>query len=197
MSDDRYDKVTFRGHTVDKWTMQALQACEKVLGYELTILQGSYHVGVGASAGTHDGGGAVDLAPADWQHKVKVLREHGFAAWHRLPSQGPWPEHIHCILIGDLRAAPLAQEQVAAYREGFNGLGHLGKGGRDDGPRVPIHEFTYRAIPGRKPGMNNVEYGISLIRAGLAELAKVPKSRTAVLAARKSIAAIVSTMPSK
>lgn len=180
MSDDRYDRVVFHGRTMNKWTQQALEACEKALGYELTITQGSYNAGkVSASAGTHDGGGVVDLAHADWQNKVRVLRENGFAAWHRLPSQGPWPEHIHCVLIGDIDAAPSAQRQVESYRAGRNGLAN---NARDDGPRVLIKEFTYRSIPGRKSGMNNVEYGRYLIGAGLAELKKAPKKRTAVSA---------------
>lgn len=194
MSDDRYERVTFRGKTVDRWTMQALEACEKALGYELTITQGSYNAGsVSASAGTHDGGGVVDLAAWDWRRKVRALRDHGFAAWHRVPSQGPWPEHIHAVLIGNEKAAASAKRQVIAYREGRNGLAN---NARDDGPRpAVIREFTYRAIPGRKPGMNQVEYGRMLAQAALREWRKVPASRLAVRTMRRAVALALKVGP--
>jgi hypothetical protein len=168
MTDDRYDRTTFRGKTVNKWTKQALEACERDLGYDLTIVQGSYHGGVSQSAGTHDGGGVVDLAPFDWRRKVLVLRNHGFAAWHRVPSQGPWGEHIHAVLIGDQSASPSAKRQVESYKAGRNGLA---SNARDDGPPVNIREFPYRSIPRKKAGMNPTEYGRMLIQAGLDEWA--------------------------
>jgi hypothetical protein len=173
MTDDRYARTTFRGKAVDKWTAQALAACERDLGYELTVVQGSFNgTAVAASAGTHAGGGVVDLAPFDAVRKVMVLRSNGFAAWHRLPSEGPWGEHIHAVLIGDESAAASAQRQVESYRAGRNGLAN---GARDNGPKVTIREFTYRSIPERKPGMNSVSYGRMLIEAGLTEWAKAKK----------------------
>lgn len=121
-----YDLTTHDGKTVDVLTDAALQAAEKKLGYTLTIVQGSYNAGgVGASAGTHDGGGAVDLTPVDWERKVHVMRAVGFAAWHRLAIPGVWEEHIHCILISDLKASPAARAQVQDYRNHLDGLaGH-------------------------------------------------------------------------
>ena len=139
--DDRYERITFRGRTVDRYTAQALQAVEKDLGYELTITQGSYNAGkVSASAGTHDGGGVVDLAPWDWQHKVPALRKRGFAAWRRLPIAGLWPEHIHAVQAGNDRLAPAAARQVDAYKAGRNGLANNGP---DDGPRIRLVPFKY------------------------------------------------------
>lgn len=118
-----YALTTHDGHTVDVLTDSALVEAEKRLGYPLTVLQGSYNKGgVGASAGTHDGGGAVDLAPWDWQNKVKVLRDIGFAAWHRPAIPGLWGEHIHCILIGNKKLSPAAAEQVTQYERGLDGL---------------------------------------------------------------------------
>lgn len=122
MSDDRYERTTHDGKPVDRYTHWNLDLAEQRLGYPLTIMQGSYHPGVGASAGTHDGGGVVDLLPWDWQNKVRVLRELGFAAWHRPKRMGVWPEHIHAVLIGNERLAPLAKQQVTAYRNGRDGL---------------------------------------------------------------------------
>lgn len=122
MSDDRYELTTHDGKTVDKYTDWNLRQAEKKLGYPLTIVQGSYHKGVGASAGTHDGGGVVDLLPWDWQNKVHVLRELGFAAWHRPAIRGTWSEHIHAVLIGNTKASSAAKAQVLAYKNGRDGL---------------------------------------------------------------------------
>lgn len=125
-----YGKTDIRGHTLDNLTDYALLAVEKKLGYNprsLTIVQGSYNAGgVGASAGTHDGGGAVDLTPANWQDKVHALRAVGFAAWHRTAIPGVWSEHVHCILIGNAKLSPAAAAQVVDYRNHRDGLADHG-----------------------------------------------------------------------
>lgn len=118
-----FDRVTFRGKTMDNKTMYGLMAAEHRLGYELTVTQGCYNPGgVGASAGTHDGGGVVDLAPWDYENKVKVLRDLGWAAWYRSPSEGPWQAHIHAVMIDHGRLSASAAAQVIDYRTGRNGL---------------------------------------------------------------------------
>jgi len=120
---DPYALTTRNGKVVDEITHQALIECEKLLGYDLTIVQGSYNAGkVEASAGTHDGGGVVDLLPWDWERKVRVLRAVGFAAWHRPAVKGVWGEHIHAVLIGNKKLAPSAARQVVAYRDHRDGL---------------------------------------------------------------------------
>lgn len=120
-----YDRVVYHGHTLNRRTMSMVQMAEDYLGYEMTILQGSYHKGVGASAGTHDGGGAVDFAPADQTRKIMVLRLVGFAAWHRTPIPGVWPEHIHAIAIKDKQMSSAAVKQIQDYYAHLNGLaGH-------------------------------------------------------------------------
>lgn len=139
-----YDRTTYGGKTVDWLTRAALEATAKRLGYDLTILQGSYNTGgVSASAGTHDGGGAVDLAPADWQNKVREMRRTGFAAWHRPAIPGLWSEHVHAVLMGNRRLSPAAQVQVAEYLRGEDGLADHRP---DDGPRDFINNrFRWRA----------------------------------------------------
>jgi len=123
---DPYAKTTHDGKTVDCLTDAALLEAERRLGYPLTIVQGSYNRGgVSQSAGTHDGGGAVDLSPWDWEKKVRVMRAVGFAAWHRPAIRGVWAEHIHCILIGNQKLSPAAAAQVVDYRNHRDGLaGH-------------------------------------------------------------------------
>jgi len=127
-------RVNVQGHTLNKRTADMLNRAEQMLGHDLDIMQGSYNSTVGASAGTHDGGGAVDVAATSNPAKVVLaLRKVGFAAWHRLPSQGPWPEHIHAIAIGDGELSSGAKLQVQEYYAGQNGLANHGP---DDGPRL-------------------------------------------------------------
>ena len=112
-----------RPKRVDWKTRAALEAAEHLLDYPLTIVQGSYNSGgVSASAGTHDGGGVVDLLSWDWQRKVRALRTVGFAAWYRPPVRGLWGPHIHAVLIDHGKLAPVAARQVIAYRGGRDGL---------------------------------------------------------------------------
>jgi hypothetical protein len=125
---DAYDKVKVGTYSdgnpmlLNKRTVAALDVVHERLGYELTIVQGSYHKTTAASAGTHDGGGAVDLAPFEADKKVHAMRAVGFAAWHRLPSQGDWPEHVHGILRGDQELSPQAAAQIVSFDDHRNGL---------------------------------------------------------------------------
>lgn len=143
MSPRPYDRTTYDGNTVDWLTRAALEATAKRLGYALTVTQGSYNAGgVSASAGTHDGGGVVDLAAWDHVDKVRELRRTGFAAWYRPAIPGLWPAHIHAVLMGNRKLAPSARRQVDAYLAGRNGLANNGP---DNGPRrFTRHRFTWR-----------------------------------------------------
>ena len=89
-------RCIYHGRLMDYETAAFIMAMEAELGYQLTIEQGCYNAGgVSASAGTHDGGGVFDLAPWDWERKVKVARSLGGFAWHRTPIPNLWGEHIH------------------------------------------------------------------------------------------------------
>lgn len=144
---DAYDRVSVGTYgdgspvLLNKRTKAMLEEAEKRLGYSLTIAQGSYHTTTSQSAGTHDGGGAVDLVAFEADRKVRVLREVGFAAWHRLPSEGDWPEHVHAVALGDRDMSPEARSQVSDYKNGRNGLASHAK---DSAPRPkPIPFFSY------------------------------------------------------
>jgi len=126
---------------VNARTRDMLRAAEAMLQEDLTLVQGSYRAGAGAtaSAGTHDGGGVVDIRTWDLPSKgltpervVLALRRVGFAAWYRTEAQGFDP-HIHAVAIGDKQLHPTAARQVEAYRVGRNGLA---SNGPDDGPRL-------------------------------------------------------------
>jgi hypothetical protein len=125
------------GQTVNTRTADMVKAAEKKAKVDFSLTQGSYNPGgESASGGTHDGGGVIDISVrglSDTTAVVKALREVGFAAWHRTPSQGDWPHHIHAVAISDTDMSPQAQAQVGDYFKGLNGLaGH----GKDDGPKV-------------------------------------------------------------
>ena len=108
--------------------------------------QGSYSGGgVQASAGTHDGCCAIDIAgqdegmtQADREVICNAGRQVGFAMWIRTPDQSDWPFHIHGIGVqpgGQWDTGGLSDGghgQVIDYYEGRNGLA---SGAPDDGPR--------------------------------------------------------------
>jgi hypothetical protein len=135
-------RTTYDGNTVNARTKRMLTAAAHILrpGCQFDVTQGSYNPGgVDASATTHDGGGAADISVNHTcgrrvRFMVRALRRVGFAAWHRLPSQGPWPAHIHAIAVSDPDLSAGAQDQVGDYYEGRNGLSG---GAADDGPKVP------------------------------------------------------------
>ncbi len=130
------------GFEVNQRTVWMLERAQALYGgtHDLirAVTQGSYNVGVTASFGTHDGGGAVDLALrslTDWHHIlyeeadaiILALRRAGFAAWVRdTDSLYPGsPVHIHAIAIGDADLSPAAASQLTGpegYFRGFNGL---------------------------------------------------------------------------
>jgi len=137
-------RTAFSGQTVNQRTRVMLAEAESILGHDVVLSQGSYNPGgVGASAGTHDGGGAVDVSVSDlgttqrWE-TVKALRTVGFAAWFRTPDQGPWPYHIHAIAIGDTDLSIAARNQVADYYVGRNGLASHAADDTPDAYRVPF-----------------------------------------------------------
>lgn len=138
-------RTTHSGKTVNTRTEAMLAAAQRRLGRTLTLDQGSYNPGGDpTSAGTHDGGGVVDvnvggMSKKTWTTTVKVLREVGFAAWHRTPSQGNWPFHIHAAAINDPDLSPAAQHQIGDYYLGLDGLADKAP---DDGPKVtPIRTW--------------------------------------------------------
>ncbi|MFE0458550.1 peptidoglycan-binding protein [Kitasatospora sp. NPDC058965] len=137
-------KLQRDGYTIDTRTQNMLTAAEGLLGFHLTLSQGSYNPGGDpTSAGTHDGGGVVDInidtmSTTTRTDVARALREVGFAAWIRNPTQGNWPWHIHAAAISDTDLSTPAQNQTGDYYLGFNGLANHGA---DDGPRIPIQTW--------------------------------------------------------
>ncbi|SCL21480.1 hypothetical protein GA0074692_1186 [Micromonospora pallida] len=130
--------VSLRGVQVNTRTRAMLFEAERLLGWQLSITQGSYNTSVGASAGTHDGGGALDLSVSGLSSTTRTtvlrqLRTVGFAAWLRTPDQGDWGYHIHAIALSDTDQSTGARNQAGDYYLGLNGLANRGA---DDGPAV-------------------------------------------------------------
>jgi len=127
-----YRRVTYGGKTVNVRTKVMLERAVKLLtDYDWTpvLTQGSYNKGVGASAGTHDGGGVVDIRTDTMSRSgqdkcVQALRKAGFAAWLRLPPT--FGTHIHAVAIGDKELSPTAKSQIQQWREDRNGLANRG-----------------------------------------------------------------------
>lgn len=139
-------RTTYTGLTVNERTRRMLAAADAAVPFALVLSQGSYNPGGDpTSAGTHDGGGVVDLSVdrltslQRWQ-AVKALRTVGFAAWLRTPNQGDWPAHIHAVAIGDTAVSAVARNQVADHYVGRNGLAsHLA----DNTPSAYRVPFTW------------------------------------------------------
>lgn len=145
---EAYERIKWRGVTLNRRTAAALEWVEKQSGVTLSPAQGSYNAGgVSASGGTHDGGGAIDLRVRSYSRgqRVKVtrsLKKAGFAAWYRPEVPGLWGPHIHAILLGDREASSAAKAQMDSYRRGRNGLANDGVDStwRPD----PLPRFSYR-----------------------------------------------------
>lgn len=113
-------------HVTNRRTERMMDEAERI-GGNLVVTQGSYSTAVGASAGTHDGGGVLDfsvrgLSMRQINRRVRALRRVGFAAWYRPALPGVWGPHIHAVAIGTKDLAPIAARQVTAYKLGRDGL---------------------------------------------------------------------------
>jgi len=139
---DDSSRIVEREHTINVRTFTMLRHAQELYGgdhdFILAITQGSYNIGVEASFGTHDGGGAVDLSVRslndffdvlydDIDEIILALRQAGFAAWVREQDelyQGS-ALHIHAIAVGDAELSEAAQLQLTGpegYFRGYNGL---------------------------------------------------------------------------
>ncbi|MCG5215901.1 peptidoglycan binding domain-containing protein [Streptosporangium soli] len=137
-------RVSTGGFVINTRTRNMLAKAKRLLGRDLKLDQGSYNPGGDpTSAGTHDGGGVVDISvegmkPATRTAVVRALRLVGFAAWVRNPRQDDWPWHIHATAISDTGLSSQAQHQIGDYYLGLNGLAGRGP---DDGPKVTIRTW--------------------------------------------------------
>lgn len=164
--------ITFEGHEFDPRTVQMIKAARILCTAPMPISQGSYsHAAV--SAGTHSGGGAVDINPlptsnAARQEIVRCMRQVGFAAWLRTPSQSNWPYHVHGIAIGCSDLSSQAAGQVDDYIHDRNGLASNGK---DDGPRDYVGVTWESFINGNDDV--RLELGMALSNEAVKQVARI------------------------
>lgn len=142
---DDYSRVWINGVQLNARTVAMLDHAQQlysaqggVIDLRLALTQGSYNAGgVAASFGTHDAGGAVDIAVrsrVNWailydelQPLIDALRVAGFAAWVRETDE-LYPGsviHIHAIAVGDQELSVKARAQIDGrfgYLRGYNGL---------------------------------------------------------------------------
>jgi peptidoglycan hydrolase-like protein with peptidoglycan-binding domain len=133
------DRVTYLGRTVNTRTRAMLREAQARAGRSIVLTQGSYNPGGDStSAGTHDGGGVVDMSVSGMTATVRTavvrsLREVGFAAWYRPAIPGIWGPHIHAVAVSDPDLSTPARDQVGDYYLGRDGLSGNGP---DTGPAV-------------------------------------------------------------
>ena len=152
-----YSHVNFRGATMNKRTVEMLRRAEEIMekkhgheNFQFSFSQGSYNPGgVSGSAGTHDGGGALDIRTVMHSRgvvddMVRSLRQAGFAAWSRGRGHDTFSPHIHAIAIGDRDLSRSARSQVSEYGWGGDGLsGSRPDADRDLGRPIPSWAKRY------------------------------------------------------
>ena len=191
MTDPRLVRPAWRGRTnVDALTVAALEEAERHAGHEFVVTQGSYQNGAGdpKSAGTHDGGGVVDLAWCGHDACIGHLRRAGFAAWLRVPPSFTF--HIHAVVVGHPALALSAAAQVEELRKGGDGL--VGSA-PDNGPDVPVRAPRWPPRPVR----NTVQKARTAINRALRDLKAVSPKREAVHRARREIRDALRKAPKK
>lgn len=116
--------VTEDGKPVSQRTVAMLRRAERISGTTMYVVQGRGNAS--ASAGTHGGGGAIDIRTKDRPTKtaarVAALRKVGFAAWYRNWSGN---QHIHAVAVSDPGLAKAAHDdlcQVYQHWAGGEGL---------------------------------------------------------------------------
>lgn len=123
-------------HRINKRTLAYLDQVKKIYALlggtgVITIAQGSYNKGVSQSAGTHDGGGSLDLylsknTAKNWAILQKACRMCMGAAWWRKPlyrnGKLVWSNHVHLEIIGDKDMALGGRKQVQDYYAELDGL---------------------------------------------------------------------------
>ncbi|MFL6120536.1 peptidoglycan-binding protein [Actinophytocola sp.] len=133
---------SYGGKRVNTRTATMLRAADAMVSWSITLTQGSYTSSNPDSAGTHDGGGVVDISVGDltttqrWQ-TVRALRTVGFAAWLRTPADG-FAYHIHANAISDPDMSRQGRDQVNDYYFGRNGLANNAADNTPEAYRVAL-----------------------------------------------------------
>lgn len=132
------DRTTWRGVTLDTRTAAQCAELAAIIGDDILVTptQGSYRPHTRYSAGTHSGGGAVDISVAGLtaaQERRLIIAEDkvGLCGWIRPAISGLWVRHNHVLSIpagfkGPGVLDPSAWDQITACRRGLDGLASAG-----------------------------------------------------------------------
>lgn len=130
--------ATWRGVTLDPRTAAQCAELAAIIGDDITVTptQGSYRPRTRYSAGTHCGGGAVDisvrpLTAAQERRLVIAADAVGMCGWIRPAIPDLWVRHFHALSIppnlkGPGVLDPSAWAQILAARRGLDGLASAG-----------------------------------------------------------------------
>ena len=151
---DAYQRINLgedaSGHpiTLNRRTHVMFQEVEHRLGFNLTIVKGSYLAAFpgGKSAHTHDKGGVLDartwnLTDEQRNNALAVARQVGFIAWYRTKKDGDFDPHMHWVARGDAELHDEAQAQVDDAAGGLNGL----QSKKKDNLNLDVPTFDYDA----------------------------------------------------
>lgn len=132
------NRTTWRGVTLDTRTAAQCAELAAIIGDDITVTptQGSYRPRTRYSAGTHCGGGAVDisvrpLTAAQEKRLVIAADAVGMCGWIRPAIPDLWVRHFHALSIppnlkGPGVLDPSAWDQILAARRGLDGLASAG-----------------------------------------------------------------------
>ncbi|MGH8876889.1 MAG: peptidoglycan-binding protein [Stackebrandtia sp.] len=135
---------SYGGKRTNTRTVEMLAEADGMIAPDIILTQGSYTNSNPGSAGTHDGGGVIDIgvnamSETERWEAIKALRTVGFAAWLRTPDDG-FDYHIHAVGVCESDLSPSAQAQVHDYYVGKNGLANHGPDNTPDEYKV---DFTW------------------------------------------------------
>lgn len=168
---------------------------------QVYILQGSYNVGFGPSAETHDWDSVLDVwvTGISWREAERFFRQQGWYGWWR--HTGSWAAtskfHIHMISPGTPnRVGSLIPSQIAAFRAGRLGLARS-VDGPDPAPHPKnVEMFNYAEWVAllEEESMNHVQRADAALKPvitgldkAISELKQVPAPRTRVRAQIKGL----------
>ncbi len=128
-------RTPYSGVTLNARTIAMLKEAGRLRGCTYDVTKGSFTGPDGSSAGTHAGGGAIDVSVSRGgcgtpHAMVTALTKVGFAAWYRHTGSYVNNKHIHAIAISDLDMSTEsafpgvfdAREQIADWGQGKDGL---------------------------------------------------------------------------
>jgi peptidoglycan hydrolase-like protein with peptidoglycan-binding domain len=150
-------RETWRGVIVCAHSVPKLNAWAKAVGDDILIKPlpgcGSYQTSTTASAGTHAGGGAIDIdarnLSAEQRNRIEAKgRLAGFqVAWERNAISGLWTWHTHALDPSCPNLAKPAVTQVVEFGGGGDGLvGTKPDSGTRENAEVLMQMFKLRLV---------------------------------------------------